>query len=140
MTLSVENEAPVTPQPVRDSGLIRALGILVSVLATVVTAVTELYLTPLRLGGVPIWVAVIFAAVANWGLAWFAVRSTGRRWPAGVPWALWTVIMLWAAGAKTAEGDYLISGTDWVALVMILVGSLSFAVYAYRLIMRRPSL
>jgi hypothetical protein len=68
------------------------------------------------------------------------VQTAGRRWAVGVPWVLWTVVMLFAAGAKTAEGDYLISGNDWIALVMILVGSLSFAVYAYRLIVRRPSL
>ena len=140
MTLSVEPEAPVTPPPVRDSGVARILGLVVSALATVVTSVVELYLTPLRLGGVPIGVAVVFAAAANLALAWFAVQTAGRRWAVGVPWVLWTVVMLFAAGAKTAEGDYLISGNDWIALVMILVGSLSFAVYAYRLIVRRPSL
>jgi hypothetical protein len=140
VTLSVEPDAPVTSAPVRDSGVVRVLGLVVCVLATVVTSVVELYLTPLRLGGVPIGVAIVFAAAANWALAWFAVRTTGRRWAAGVPWVLWTVLMLFAAGAKTAEGDYLIGGTDWIALVMILVGSLSFAVYAYRLIIRRAPL
>jgi hypothetical protein len=132
--------ADQAPPPHRDSGVVRSLGLFVTVLATVVTAVVELYLTPLRLGGVPIGVAVVFAAAANWALAWFALATTARRWAVGVPWALWTVIMLFAAGARTAEGDYLLSGNDWVALVMILVGSLSFAVYAYRMIIRRPRL
>jgi hypothetical protein len=45
--------------------------------------------------------------------------------------------MLIAAGVRTSEGDYLVSGDNWVALVMILLGSLTFAVYAYRMIMKR---
>jgi len=116
---------------------IRAAGLLIALVATVVTAIGELYLTPLRIGGVPVGVAVPFAAAANWGLAWFAVRTTGHRWAIGPPWALWTLLMLFAAGARTTEGDYLVSGEDWVALVMILVGSLTFAVYAYRAILHR---
>jgi hypothetical protein len=132
-------EEQVAP-PRRELGIVRMCGVLVAAVATLVTALVELYLTPLRLGGVPIGVAVVFAAVANWALAWFAVHTTGRRRAAGVPWVLWTVLMLFAAGTRTTEGDYLIGGNDWVALIMILVGSLSFAVYAYRLIMRRRPL
>jgi hypothetical protein len=139
--VSVEQSAPEIPPPAaRDRGVVRFLGLVVAIVATVVSAVAELYLTPLRLAGVPVGVAIVFAAVANWALAWFAVFTTGRRWAAGVPWVLWTSVMLFAAGAKTTEGDYLISGTDWIALVMILAGSLSFAVYAYRLIVRRARL
>jgi len=37
---------------------------------------------------------------------------------------------------RTHEGDYLLGGDDWVALVMILAGSLSFAIYAYRTILK----
>jgi hypothetical protein len=142
MTVSAEAETPVEekrPDP-RLAPVLLAAGLLVSIVATVVTAVAELYLTPLRLGGVPIGVAVLFAAVANWGLGWFAVTTTGRRWALAPPWALWTIIMLFAAGVRTREGDYLLSGNDWIALVMILVGSLSFAVFAYRLILTRPKL
>lgn len=143
MTVHAEVQAPVeeprAPDP-RVDLLIRVAGVVVSILATVVTAVVEFYLTPLRIGGVPIGVAVLFAAAANWGLAWFAVTTVRRRWALAPPWALWTSIMVFAAGVRTTEGDYLLGGNDWVALVMILVGSLSFAVYAYRLILTRPSL
>ena len=48
--------------------------------------------------------------------------------------------MLVAAEVRTNEGDYLLVGGDWVALVMVLVGSLTFAVYAYRVILRRAEL
>lgn len=116
---------------------IRAAGVLVSVFAAAVTGVAELCLTPLRIGGVPIGVAVLLAAVANWTICWFAVTATGSRWAIGPPWVLWTIFMLFAAGVRTTEGDYLLSGNDWIALVMILVGSLSFAIYSYRAILRR---
>jgi hypothetical protein len=119
---------------------VRAGGLLVVVPATVVTAVAEFFLTPLRIGGVPTGVAIPFAAAANWALSWFALHTTGRRWAMGVPWALWTLIMLFAAGVRKDEGDYLLGGNDWVALVMILVGSLSFAVHAYRVILHRGNL
>ncbi len=136
-------EAPAPPER-RESAAaevaVRAGGVVVVVLATVVTAVAELYLTPLRIRGVPIGVAIPFAAVANWGLAWFALVTTGRRWAIGLPWALWTVLMLFAAGVRTTEGDYLLGANDWVALVMILVGSLTFAVFSYRVILHRGKL
>ena len=82
-------------------------------------------------------VSILLAVVANYGIAWFAVSTTGRRWALGPPWALWTLMMLFAAGVRTHEGDYLLGGEDWIALVMILVGSLTFAVYSYRMILRR---
>lgn len=123
------------PPPPSDSGLIRVTGLVVSVVATPVTAVVELYLTPLRIAGVPIGASVIFAVAVNWVLAWFALHTTRRQWAVGVPWVLWTVVMLFAAGARTTEGDYLLGGSDWIALVMILLGSLSFAVFAYRMIL-----
>ena len=144
MTVSAEpqtapEDRPAPPPRPAVDALVRATGLLVALVATVVTAVAELILTPLRIGGVPVGLTVLVAAVANWAIAWFAVRTTGRRWASGPPWALWTVIMLFAAGVRTTEGDYLLSGNDWIALVMILVGSLVFAVHAYRMILRRPA-
>jgi hypothetical protein len=135
---TAEERPPPRPHPAADA-LVRIAGLVVALLATVVTAVAELYLTPLRIGGVPIGASVLVAAAANWGIAWFAVHTTGRRWASGPPWALWTMIMFFAAGSRTREGDYLLSGNDWIALVMILVGSLAFAVHAYRMILRRPA-
>ena len=88
-------------------------------------------------GGPLLGVSILLAVAANYGIAWFAVTTTGRRWAMGPPWAFWTVLMLFAAGVRTTEGDYLLSGDDWPALVMILVGSLTFAVYSYRMILKR---
>jgi hypothetical protein len=118
--------------------VIRSAGLVVALLAAVVTAFLELFLAPLRLGGVLIAVAVPTVVVANLAISWFAVTTAGRRWALGSPWALWTLIMFFAAGLRTTEGDYLISGNDWVALVTILVGSLTFAGYTYRMILKSP--
>jgi len=116
---------------------LRVAGGVISLIATILTAALELFLTPLRLGGVPVGVSIVLAAVANPAIAWFAVTATERRWALGPPWALWTLLMLTAAGTRTNEGDYLIAANDWVALVTILVGSLAFALEAYRMILRR---
>jgi hypothetical protein len=136
--------APFAPQDERAESraldrTLRAAGLGIALLATVLTAALELLLTTLRVGGVPVGVSIVLAAVANPAIAWFAVTTTERRWALGLPWALWTLLMLAAAGIRTDEGDYLIGGSDWVALVMILVGSLAFALYAYRMILGRPA-
>ncbi|WP_433297903.1 hypothetical protein ACQP2F_42125 [Actinoplanes sp. CA-030573] len=152
-----QQEAPVETPAETPAGngwepVVRAGGVIVAVAAAVVTGVLELLLTTLRWGDLgTIWrgdaigsgggpvvgLSILLAVVANWAIAWFAVSTTGRRWALGPPWALWTLMMLFAAGVRTHEGDYLLGGEDWVALVMILAGSLTFAVYSYRMILKR---
>jgi hypothetical protein len=147
-------ETPVEPLPER-AGLDRLIlvgGLVVAILATFFSGVLELFLTPLRWGDLTtIWrgdaigsgdgpllgLSILLAAVGNYAIAWFAVGTTGRRWALGPPWALWTLTMLLAAGVRTHEGDYLLAGNDWIGLAMILVGSLTFAVYSYRMILQR---
>lgn len=119
--------------------LIRIAGIVISVVAAICTAVLELITTTVRVGAVPIGVSIPLAVVGNLAIAWFAVVTTRRRWAFGPPWAVWTLLMFLAAGVRRPEGDYLLSGDNWIALVMILVGSLTFAVYSYRVILRRPT-
>lgn len=130
---------------------IRVAGVVVSIVAAFLSGVLEVLLSTLRAGDlVTLWrgdpigsgsgpllgVSVLLAVAGNLGIAWFAVGTTGRRWALGPPWALWTLLMLFASGVRTHEGDYLLSGDNWVALVMILVGSLTFAIYSYRLILK----
>jgi len=132
------DEPPPGPPSRALELVVRTAGVLVAVLAAVLTAFLEIFLSPLRVGGVPIGVAVPAAVVANVAISWFAVTTVGRRWALAPPWAVWTLIMFFAAGLRTTEGDYLISGDDWVALVTILVGSLTFAVFTYRMILKAP--
>lgn len=129
---------PAAPRPPsRWAGpALRVTGAVVSVLATVVTGVLELLLAPLRIGGTLIGVAALVAVLANAAIGWFAVATVGRRWAMAPPWAIWTLMMFFAAGVRTDEGDQLLAGDNWVGLVMILLGSLVFALQAYRLILR----
>jgi hypothetical protein len=149
------DEAPVEPAPERRGldRLIMVGGLVVAILAAFFSGVLELFLTPLRWSDLTtIWrgdaigsgdgpllgLSILLAAVGNYAIAWFAVNTTGgRRWALGPPWALWTLMMLLAAGVRTHEGDYLLAGNDWIGLAMILVGSLSFAVYSYRMILQK---
>ena len=150
---SREEAQPEAP-PARSAWepIVVAGGLVVAILAAFFSGVLELFLTPLRWGDLTtIWrgdaigsgsgpllgLSILLAAVLNYAIAWFALSTTGRRWAMGPPWALWTLMMLFAAGVRTDEGDYLLGGTNWVALVMILVGSLSYAIYSYRMILRR---
>jgi hypothetical protein len=134
---------PEAPAPVRRERralerAIRIAGLVIAILAAILSGLLELFFTTLRVGGFPIGVSILMAVVANTAIAWFAVTTTGRRWALGPPWALWTLMMLFAAGVRTNEGDYLLGGNDYVALVMILLGSLTFAVYSYRMILKSP--
>lgn len=155
--MSAQQEAPpeVVEVPERYSAwepVIRVGGVLVAVVAAFVTGVLELLLTTMRAGDLTsIWrgepigsgggpllgASILLAVVANYAIAWFAVSTTGRRWALGPPWAVWTLMMLFVAGMRTNEGDYLLAGNDWVGLAMILIGSLTFAVYSYRMILKR---
>ena len=147
MTISDTQAAPPAPDaaaPADDRTLdliIRVAGWVLSVVAVILSGLLELFFTPLRVFGVPVGASILLALVANPAIAWFAVTTTRRRSAVAPPWIIWTIMMLVATGYRTPEGDYLVSGDDWVALVMVLVGSLAFAVYSYRMILRsRPAL
>jgi hypothetical protein len=139
MTAVSDPEAPA-PSPRRErpslDRAIRIAGLVIAVLAAIFSGLLELFFTTLRVDGFPIGVSILAAVLGNAAIAWFAVTTTGRRWALGPPWALWTLMMLFAAGVRTDEGDYLLGGDDYVALVMILAGSLTFAVYSYRMILK----
>jgi hypothetical protein len=132
-------EVPPTKPPGRiarafDLGL-RVAGCVISVAAALLSGLLELFFASYRVGGYLIGVSVVFAVLVNAGIGWFAVRTVGHRWAVGPPWVVWTALMFLAAGVRTTEGDYLLAGDNWVGLIMILTGSLSFAIYAYRMIL-----
>jgi hypothetical protein len=139
MTLtSVESPAEPSQRPPGKAldTLIKVFGVLISVVAAILSGFLEIFLSPLRVGGFPLCVSVVVAVVGNYAIGWFAHTTVGRRWAVGPPWAIWTVLMLYAAGGRTTEGDYLLSGDNWVAMAMILIGSLTYAVFAYRMILK----
>jgi hypothetical protein len=112
---------------------LRIGGLIVGGALAVVTAVWEAVLTPwyvvvsghvLRLP-----VAPLLAMVVNLGLVWFTSRVTGRVVLGLLPGIAWIVVMF-AAGDLTSDGDLIVEGT-WVGLSTILLGALAFAVGGY---------
>ncbi len=123
-------------EPSRAAELtVRVAGCAISVLAALFSGVLELYFAPWRVGGYLTGASAVAAVLMNLAIAWFAYRTVGRRWAVGPPWVVWTAVMFVAAGVRTSEGDHLLAGDNWVGLIMILLGSLAFAVYAYRMIL-----
>ncbi|GAB7050125.1 hypothetical protein [Catenuloplanes indicus] len=118
---------------VTDLTLRIAGGVLV-VLAAIVTAILEVFYTPLRVGGFLIGASALGAVVANVALAWFALRAVGAKWAVALPALAWFVVLMVAAGS-TSEGDILLVDTNWVGLATIFTGSMAFAGVAYRVIL-----
>lgn len=102
--------------------------------AAALSAVLELFLATVRVGGHLIGVSVLLAVAANVALSWFAHRAVGTGWAVGIPALVWFGLMVVAAGG-TAEGDILLAGNNWVGLAMIVAGSMSFAVMGFRLVL-----
>jgi hypothetical protein len=136
--------------PSRFSGAfqtgLRVAGGVIAVVAALVTALAELMIAPLRLGGHLIGVAVIATVVGNVALGWFAYTTVGRKWAVALPAGAWLVLMVTASGRTTEgdlllvgpQGDAVVDGNSWVGVVMILAGSIAFAVIGFRLMLAQP--
>ncbi|MEH0972404.1 hypothetical protein V6U77_14885 [Micromonospora sp. CPCC 205546] len=139
--MSVIPEESAPPPPVRHRPLLdlalRVAGGLVAVLGGMLTGVLELLLATLRVGGQLIGVSVLVAIGANIALSWFAHETVGRRWAVALPATPWFVLMAVAA-VRTAEGDLLVSGDNWVGLAMIVAGAMTFAVMGFRQVLAPP--
>ena len=133
-----EPAAPPKPPPPWVDRVLRLLGGLFTVLMALLTGLLELYLAPLRVGGVLIGAAALVVIPVNVFLAWYARRAIGTRFAFAWPWITWTLLMFVAAGVRTDEGDQLIAGDNWVGMVLILTGSIAFAAYAYRIVLNPP--
>ncbi|MGS2613507.1 hypothetical protein ACVCAH_03075 [Micromonospora sp. LZ34] len=139
--MSVVPDETTPPPPGRSHRLLdlalRLAGGLVAVLGAVATAVLELLFATVRVGGQLIGVSVLVAIGANVALSWFVHAAVGRRWAVALPAVPWFVLMAVAA-VRTAEGDLLLAGDNWVGLAMIVAGAMTFAVMGFRQILAPP--
>jgi hypothetical protein len=126
--------------------VLRVAGGFLAVVAAVLTAVLELMLAPLRVGGYLIGAAVIAAVLGNIALGWFAHATVGRKWAIALPAVAWLALMVVASG-RTSEGDLLlvgpqgsalVDGNSWVGFTMIFAGSIAYAAVAFRLMLATP--
>jgi hypothetical protein len=137
---AAEQAAPPAPPARWVAGLettLKIIGGLVAVVATVATALVEIFYAPLRIGGVLVGASVVLAVVANVALVRFTVAATGAKAVALLPPVIWFGLMMVASNRRT-EGDILLAGENWVGLTTIFAGSLAFGVAGYRLILAPP--
>ncbi|MEV0805924.1 hypothetical protein [Micromonospora sp. NPDC050200] len=136
--MPVVEEQLTPPPPGRSARLLdlalRIAGGLVSVVGGVLTALLGLLLSTVRVGGHLIGVSVPVTIGAAIAVSWFAYATVGRKWAVALPALPWFVLMAVAA-VRTAEGDLLVAGDNWVGLGMITAGAMTFAVMAFRQIL-----
>jgi len=134
----------MTSEPVSQHDLIlRLSGGVVAAALAFVSAIWEAFLVPLSYhwtsGGhahfVRLPVALVLAVAGNAALVWFTRAVTGKPLAALAPFAAWIVPMVVAAG-RTREGDLVVTGNNWVGLLTLFAGALTFAVSAYWLTIR----
>ncbi|MEX2289976.1 MAG: hypothetical protein WD794_06575 [Mycobacteriales bacterium] len=92
---------------------------------TLLFALWGAFLVPLRVGGVPLPVSWLLAAVGNGAVGWAGGRLLGRP-GAALPGLLWLAVAL-TLGSQRAEGDLIVPGT-LPGVVFLLVGAVASAV------------
>ena len=130
--LSAAEPAPPSRRSVLLDRALKVAGGVLAVLMALLTAILELQLSGLRVGGALIGVSVPIALAANLGISWFAQRATDTKWAVALPALVWLGIMLIASG-ETTEGDFLLTG--WVGLATMAAGAAGFTVAGIRMIL-----
>jgi hypothetical protein len=129
---------PPEPAPGAETDLAwRVGGLVVAVVAALMSALIEVFLVPLRIGDVLIGLSVVLAIAGNLVLVWFTYRVTGWLWAVALPALVWFAVFLPAAD-RTAEGDLLLTGDNPVGIMTIFGGSLALAIGVARLLVHRP--
>ena len=93
-------------------------------------AVVEAFLVPFRIGDVKIPIALVLAILGNLTLPALALRASGSKFVTTLPAVVWFIVIVALAGG-TAEGDVVLAGNDWTALLLLLVGSIAAAAGVY---------
>jgi hypothetical protein len=113
------------PVPYRDPPVLRVVaGALIAVAAVALT-VLECFLVPLRIGSVPVPVAVPLAMAGNVLLPRLAARQTGALAGVVLPPVLWLVVVI-VLSVPRAEGDLIVPGSV-TGLVFLFAGAVAGA-------------
>jgi Family of unknown function (DUF6113) len=91
-----------------------------------VTGVYEALLSSLYWHNDRVPLSPVLALLVNPLLVQIAYRGTGRLVAALAPAVPWMVVMVLAAD-RTAEGDLIFTGDNWVGVATLFVGAIAFA-------------
>jgi len=111
-------------------------GTAVALALSVMTAIWEVFLSPLYWGSVALPLSPVLAAGTTLGLIWFTRTVTGSTGLALLPGTVWFVVMVLAT-MPWHNGTVLLPSVAWMGLVAVLVGSACWTVAGYWLIVRR---
>ncbi len=126
--------AGARPAPPWLDRALRIAGFVVALLLAFGSALVEAFLSPLHWGTYRVPASLLLAVAGNLGLVAFTVLATGRRIAVLGPAVVWTAVMITAA-SRTTEGDLVLTSNNWVGISAMIVGTLTFAVAGYRLIL-----
>lgn len=128
--------ASVDPEPPRSMLLgLRLAGLAVACLGAVVVAVVGAFLTPFRIGSTLVPVSLLIVIGGLTAVIRFAYAVTEKAGLSLIPGVVWLVLSV-VFSARTTEGD-LILLQNWVAILYMLVGSVTVGVLAFRMIVPR---
>ena len=131
----VELEPAEPPQWHRPVDLaMRIVGFIVALALTALTAAFEVFYSAQFWGEYRVPASAVAAVVVNVALIWFTVAVTGRRLAVAPVAVLWVAIMV-VASSRKSEGDLLLTENNWVGIITMLAGSITFAVAGYRLVL-----
>lgn len=136
-------EAPVQESPAAHGPVDmvwRVLGSLIAVWGGALLALIEVFLVPLRIGGIRWPVSPVLAVLSNIGLMLFARYVSGNRFVGLLPGFAWFAVTV-LFSTTTAAGDVILLGNDAMPKILLLVGAASIAVGAFLCARppRRPS-
>jgi cytochrome c oxidase subunit IV len=123
----------------KDGRVLRIIGLVVAIWGAVLLSSYGAFMTPYRVGGTLVPVAILLAVGGNAGLIWYAYHVTGWRRLSLLPGIVWIVASFqWSA--RTGEGDLVLTTSNWVGTVYLVSGWATIFFAAYRLILgsRRP--
>jgi hypothetical protein len=123
-------------RPERDGPWVTAGGVVVACVGALALAIVGAFLTPFRIGGILVPIALPLVVGGLAGLQWFAHAITRNLGLSLLPGLIWLVLSL-VLSAPTSEGDIVLYQQNWVAVVYLLVGSVTIGVVAYRQIIPR---
>jgi hypothetical protein len=125
------------PEPPQSNLLwLRLAGLAVACLGAVLVAVVGAFLTPFRIGTVLVPVSLLIVIGGLTAVIRFAYAVTEKVGLSLIPGIVWLVLSL-VLSARTREGDLVLLQQNWVAVVYILVGSVTVGVLAFRMIVPR---